>query len=30
MKAYAKTFPGSLFVVDRRTGDDREESVSDS
>ena len=22
MKAYAKTFPGSLFVVDRRTGDD--------
>ena len=28
MKAYAKTFPGSLFVVDRRT--DREESASES
>ena len=22
MKAYAKTFPGSLYVVDRRTGED--------
>ncbi len=26
MKAYAKTFPGSLFVIDRRTGDEMKKS----
>ena len=29
MKAYAKTFPGSLFVVDRRTGKDTAETAGD-
>ena len=29
MKAYAKTFPGSLYVVDRRTGEgDQDPSAS--